>query len=422
MSLKLWRVVFAGLLLALIGLGLLLAATYALADRHQRRAQEALRLQRYSRALAELRQALRFRPGSAELHLLAGRTSRQAGDLPAAREQLEKCRELQGGVSEDLQLEEYLLRAQNGEVDRVRPFLLPYLVEEGPRTPQVLEALARAYMSSYRTALAWGFLARWLELEPSNVEALFRRGLWHAQRQNLKDAQADYRRAVEIDPERTDARLSLADIFKVEKKFEDAAAQYRAVLGYDPQEAEARLGLAGCSLEMGRTAEARQELEALPQDKREGTEACWVRGMVEMQEGRPEKAEPLLRKAFDGEPQQQQAGYQLLLCLKRLHRDAEIPKQRARLAQCEKDQKRLIKITTEELNASPHNPALHCELGEIYLRLKMTRRGLHWLLSAVRIDEHYRRAHRRLRDYYESLGPEGEEKAAYHRRMLARSG
>src|SRR5262249_39797063 len=135
------KALIAFCLLGLIGLGLWQVGAHFGAEYHLRQARQATTKQRYSRALEELTAALRFRPGSAEIPLLGGRAARQAGNHSAADEYLQSCRALQKGVSEELQLEEYLLRAQKGEVEAVYRYLAPYLFAEGPQTPLVLEAL-----------------------------------------------------------------------------------------------------------------------------------------------------------------------------------------------------------------------------------------------------------------------------------------
>jgi tetratricopeptide (TPR) repeat protein len=418
MSRKRRRILFTCLSLALIGLGLYLLSPFALAAYHERRAEQALQLQRYAKALDEYTQALRYNGRSARLHLLAGRTARQAGNVEAARQHLDQCRELQQGVSEELQIEEYLLRAQSGEVNQVRRFLFPYLEEEGPLTPLVLEGLTRAYMSSYQVGMSWQLLNRWLELQPNNAEALFRRGLWYFQRQNTKKAIASYEESLAIDPERIPVRISLAEVLRAEKKPEQAADHYREVLRQAPNESAAAIGLAQCYIDMSKPDKARELLVALPEKDKDNVDALWLLGTLEMQDGRPDRAEPLLRRAFDLEPHHHQAGYNLLLCLNRQRKTKEVATMKERLRLVENDQKRLIAITTEEMNAAPANPALHCELGEIYFRFKMPQRGVHWLFSALRIDPHYRRAHEGLRDYYDSLGAEGKEKADRHRKEL----
>jgi tetratricopeptide (TPR) repeat protein len=418
---QLGRIALVCLLLALIGLGVAMVCAHLLAEYHLGQAAEALQKQRYSQALAAYRRALFYRPGSADLHLLAGRTARQAGDVLAARDYLRRCRELQRGVSEELQVEEYLLRAQTGDVDQVHSVLLPYLVQEGPLTPLVLEGLVRGYMGKYRSDLAWAFLKRWLELQPDNVEALFRRGVWYSQQQNTKDAVEDFLRAIERDPERIDARLACAEVLKADKRYAAVEEQYQAVLRQSPRNTAALVGLAERYSEAGKVEEARALVARIPEGDRDTADALWVRGKVELQADQPDKAEPLLRQALAREPRHLDACYQLMLCLRRIGREEEADEVGTRFLHIEADQKRLIAITTQELKADPQNPDLHCELGEVYMRLGVAERGLHWLHSALRLDPNHRRAHELLRDYYDGLGPEGREKADFHRRQLAGS-
>ena len=417
---KAGRVASAGLLLAVIAFGFWTAAKPLLANYYQRQAVRALERQRYTLALAALQHALQFRPDSPELHLLAARTARQAGDFQTAREHLRSCRELQHGVSEEQQVEGYLLRAQTGELDEVLNFLTPYVIEEGPLTPLVLEGLARAHMAKYRSDLAWGFLARWIDLQPTNVEALFWRGNWHAQQQNTLRASEDYAHALELDPERTDIRLTYAEILRADKKYSQVAEQYRAVLERAPQNAEALIGLAQTSLVLGKTEDAREQLTRVPADQQNTPAYLWASGMVELNSDHPDRAEPLLRQVLERDPRNVDACYNLMLALSRLGRETEAAQARARFEQIERDQKRLIELTTREFPAKPSDAELRCELGEIYMRMGLPERGVHWLLMALKLNPDCRRAHERLRDYFDAEGgPDSAEKADLHRRHLA---
>lgn len=412
------RLAIVGLLLLLTGLGLVPVVRYGLAEHHLRQATAAHARQRYRLALAGYEQAIRYRPGSAALHLLAGRTARQAGEGAVARDHLRRCRELQHGVSEEQQLEEYLLRAQTGQVDEVLPSLLPYLHREGPLTPLVLEALVRAYMAKYRPALAWQYLARWSELEPDNVEAAFRRATWFAQQQNIREAIAAFARVLELDPLRTEVRPTYAEILRADRRFREAAEQYRLAVRDAPDDPAALLGLAQAATDLGDLDEARQALAAIPEEQTTA-EVLFTRGVVEMRSGRPEQAEPLLRQALQRDPGHFEACYNLMLCYRRLRRDRDADAMQERFRQIDADTKRLIAITTKELSEAPASVPLHCELGEVYLRLGHPQRGIHWLGKALQLDPTCRRAHERLRDHYERLGPEAADQAAYHRRMLA---
>ena len=66
------------------------------------------------------------------------------------------------------------------------------------------------------------------------------------------------------------------------------------------------------------------------------------------------------------------------------------------------------------MNVRPRDPALHCELGRLFLERGNRPAAERWLLSAVQLDPHYRPAHEALAAFYEEQGD--AEKAAQHRR------
>ena len=74
---------------------------------------------------------------------------------------------------------------------------------------------------------------------------------------------------------------------------------------------------------------------------------------------------------------------------------------------------RFTELTTRQMNLRPRDPALHCEVGRLYLERGNKAAGEAWLLSALRLDPHYRPAHEALAQFYHEQGDEA--KAAYHR-------
>lgn len=407
-------------LLGLTGLGLWQVGMYLGAEYHLRQARQELTRQRYPKALGELTQALRYRPRSPELHLLAGRTARQAGNVTVAQEQFQKCRALQKGVSEELQLEEYLLRAQKGEVEEVYRYLAPYLFQEGPLTPLVLEALSHAYLFIYRLDLAWQCLTRWLQLEPDNVEALSLRGQFYTMKMNDDSAIADLRRALELDPERIAARVLLAQTLKLHYRSTEAAKEYETVLQYDPSSFAGRVGLASCYVDANEWQQAQSCLDQLPPEQADNPEVLYVRGRIAEGEERWDDAIPLLKKALEVNPAERDACYHLAMCYQHKGDEASASKYQDQFDRIEKDQKRLLALTNDEKDALPTNPALCTELGAVCLRLGIRDRGIYWLNTALRIShDKYWPAHEHLLHFYESLGAKGAKEAAYHRQQLA---
>lgn len=408
-------------LLGLAGVGLWMIGVQVVAEHHRRQARRCLQRQDYSNALRELEAALRLRPRNADLHLLAGRTARQGGKFSLAWDHLHRCHELQG-LSSELQFEEYLLRAQTGELEDVYRFLFPHLTTDDAQTPLVLEALSHVYLFLYRFDSAWRCLSHWLTLQPDNVEALFLRGNYYSLTGKHDLAAADLRRVLERDPKRIHARLLMAQTLRGRLHTKEAAEEFATALQQDPSNDKARLGLAGCYVDQREWSEAEALLQGCSAERAQGADFAHLKGLVAEGQGRYAEAVSYLRAALEATPSDDIACYHLMLCYERLDDEASASKYAEALHKIEKDQMRILAITTkEEKESLTSNPVLCCELGEICLRLGIERRGLHWLQTALKLDPHYRPAHQQLLRYYERLGPEGEKEAQFHRRMLGQS-
>lgn len=411
------KYVFSGLLLVLIALGSWLVIQYFRVESFISQAEHALKKQQYAKALHAYEQALEYRPDNPSLHLLTARTARRNGEVYKARHHLTRCRELQAGVTEELQLEEYLFRAQTGELNKVHNKLLPYLIKEGPQTPLVLEALVRVYLETYQLHMVLPRINRWLELEPHNAEAWFRRGIWYSLQTDELKAMESFKKAIELDPERVAARMALAEHLMINHELEEARQQYQAVLQYDPDNSHARLWLAQIYAEVEQTDTARKMIESVKVDKENQAEVALVRGMVHMKDRQFSQAEKLFRDALKMDPKLQKASYNLMICLNALGRKKEAQEQKQQLAQLEQDQIRLTALTSGELIKSPNDPSLRCELGDIFFRFGKPSQGLAWYQKALSIAPNYKPVHERLLEYYEKQ-PEERDKAEFHRQAL----
>lgn len=412
------RAAIVGFLLGLIGVGVWPIGMYGLAEYHVRQARRALERQRYEPALKELESALRLYPRNAELHLLAGRTARQAGKYSISWDHLHRYRELHQGVSSDLQLEEYLLRAQTGELEEVFPFLSPYLAQDDAQTPLVLETLSHAYLFLFRFDNAQQCLERWLTLQPDNVQALFLQGSFYSLTDKIDRAAVALRRSLELDPERVPARLLLAQTLKDSHHIEEAVQEYEIALRQEPNNEKARLGLASCYVDLREWSKAEPLLQGYSADAVDGAEWSHLKGRIAEGQGQYAEAVPYFLAALNARPSDNVACYHLILCYQQLKDESSASKYQELLDRLQKDQGRLLIITNKEKEALLSNPDLCCELGEICLRLGIKRRGVHWLQAALQLNPRSRRAHEDLLHYYESLGPQGNKDAMFHSRML----
>lgn len=82
----------------------------------------------------------------------------------------------------------------------------------------------------------------------------------------LEDAEAEYAKAVALNPKQTSAKLSLADLKRASGKSDEALVLYREVLEADPKNNSARAGVVLSLLESGKQEEAVLEINAALQD------------------------------------------------------------------------------------------------------------------------------------------------------------
>src|SRR5258708_15965261 len=109
-----------------------------------------------------------------------------------------------------MELERALAAIQNGvynsELDRL---CYEHLSRSDSDQYLILEALSQGFTKTYRLKEALACLERMLVLQPDSSYA-FRRRAWICFQEKQYDrAEADYRRALEIDPSDTAARLWL---------------------------------------------------------------------------------------------------------------------------------------------------------------------------------------------------------------------
>jgi predicted Zn-dependent protease len=407
-----WRRV-ACLVVLLGGAGV--GGVYLWAWYHFRAAERALERYHGEEALTHLRSYLTVRPGSVAGLLLAGRAARRAGDLDAAEGYLRRCRRLHPGESEEIDLEWALLRVALGDLEDNEPYLLARAARRPQEAPLVWEALAEGYTRLYRVSDALRCLERWLAEQPDNPQALFLRGSlwWHIQVAHR--AVPDYRRVLDLDPQRHEARRLLARCLVHGGGYDEALPLLEQALAYRPGDPEVLVDLARCEHMLGRPARARELLDGVLEEYPDDALALRTRGQLALQSGRLAEAETWLRRGARVSPTDYQVRYWLAQALRGQGKDREAAAL-ARKADVLKDRRaRLGEILTRLMAQTPNDPALHAELGTLLIELGHARVGESWLLSALHLDPQYGPAHAALADCYQARGD--ARRAAFHRRQ-----
>jgi len=191
-----------------------------------RSAEVCLRLGRGDEAIGRYRQGLALRPDDPDLHNELGAALVQKGQFAEAAERFRSA------------------------------------LRDGPDRPKVLMNLAGAMVLLRRFDDAITHLNEALQLDPKLARAHGMLGWAWQTKGNAALAMDCYSKAVQIDPNDADSRLRLAEMLATRKCYAEAAAHYQAALARRPKDAAARHRYGAVLHELGREAEALEQLAA----------------------------------------------------------------------------------------------------------------------------------------------------------------
>ena len=396
------RRTFLVILLTCLALGL--GGPNAWAWYHMRSARSALTRFHPEVARHHLDDCLKVWSGSATAHLLASRAARQEGDFEAAVRHLHACQTIAGGTSDDITLEWALLQAAAGNAREVEEYLQWRLDQNPDLAALVWEALAEGYIRVYRILDALALLDHWIKLEPDNLRALELRGLAYQNGKSSYKGAADFRRVIEIDPDRVGTRWRLILCLIEMGAYDEALPHLERIERERPDDIEVQVRLARCLNMLGRAPEARRLLDDVLASHPQHGLALRTRGQFALSDQRPDLAESLLRQAVDAWPNDYQTHYFLTQALQQQSKLTEA-REALKIAEAVKSRsERLGEMRSRTLSERPLDPALHYEMSVLLTRAGHPDAAVRWLQSALSLDPDYKPARAALADYYESIG------------------
>jgi arylsulfatase A-like enzyme/tetratricopeptide (TPR) repeat protein len=173
-----------------------------------------------------------------------------------------------------------------------------------PRTHvQLYETLQKAMLARGPAApAALRVIEEVARRDPGNPYAHFALGGLAYREGQLSVAAAAYARGLELDPDRPGMRLPYGNLLRDMRRFEESERHLRIALEQTTaDDHRTRIGLARTLLARGQTPEARKLLAGVLAKAPEHVEALAAQGELEMEEGRPAQAVPLLEKAAGGQ-------------------------------------------------------------------------------------------------------------------------
>jgi tetratricopeptide (TPR) repeat protein len=358
-------------------------------------------------------------PESAETHLLAARAARRAAAFEEARDQLRECQRLQKTPSDETALEWSLFHAAGGDLHDVEDFLYDFARRHPDRAPLVWEALTEGYLRVYRVVDALSVLQKWLEARPDDVQAHALRGEVYWTVNALGKSADDYRRVVELDSDRPEARWRLGVSLLEIGRYDEALPHLEEVRKQRPDDPDAQVRIARCLFGSDKRQRALEAVKAVVAAHPDYAPALRLRADLAKQAGNLDEAIGWLRDAVRASPRDYQANYDLGQLLQAAGREADAKEQLERAQKIKDVQERLGEIKTREMSMRPRDPALHAELGRLLMENGNAEVGARWLESAVRLDPGRRDVHRQLADFYQAQGD--SEKAEPHRQAAGPS-
>jgi tetratricopeptide (TPR) repeat protein len=392
----------AGLILACCG-GALAAHLWALKRFHA--AERSILEERLDDARSDVQVCLRVWPRSPATCLLAARIERLANDPVRAEEYVRACRKAQGGPSEASQLAILLIRAETGELPEVEAVLWRLVEQDHPETPQILEALSRAFVRARRFGSALRVLDTWIARAPDTPCAWHWRGEVQEHVTLWERAATDYEHALEGMPNRWDIRLRLAIVELHLQQAQQALPHLEQLVDSHADSPRVVAEMARCQILLGNLDQAEHWVARLLEITPDDEQALFFRAQLDYQAHKPAAAEAWVRKALSRNPHNLEAQWLLYRCLLKQGRKQEAGEVLARHKALERDYRRLDalmeKARREDLSSSA---ALSHDLGALFLRLGREDEGLEALRRALVLDPHYRPTLELLVRHYEAKG------------------
>ncbi len=254
---------------------------------------------RLTEAESACRQALRARPGDAQLLRLLGRITRDTGQTDESVRIFEQLRRARPN---DIQLlgELGASLTQANQARQARP-LLTQAVQRMPNAAEWHIWLGRCQLQLFDAAAAVVTMRRAIELAPDDADAALQASNALLLGSAPEQAEACARRALEIRPGWRPAMLALAAALHQETRLDEQMAVLREVLGVSPNDPAACSAMAACLRMLGRNAEAIALLEPLASHALTPTLAITL-APVYLAAARAKDARDLIERALRFEP------------------------------------------------------------------------------------------------------------------------
>ncbi len=334
--------------------------------------------------------------------LLDLRTNRPVEGLDAMRRSIAK-----GYPEGPILVLRAILMARAGKLAEAEPTLATAFQEASEPRSEVAEGLSRIYLRTFRLGEAIKVLDAWSKFAPDDARPYLRR-VDIDERINSEPAVLirDYREALRRDPGLVDARLGLAEKLREAALNDEAEAEYATLLELDPRNVRGLAGAGRIALLKGDLAASvglfERVLAVDPKDKA----ALRELGLIDMNNGRLDRACSRLKAAVEADPYDPEARYSYSRALKLAGDAPRAAEEAAATDRLRQEQQKIVDLR-QSLVQRPDDVDLRSDAARWLIEHGHEKEGLEWTGLILRQRPGHPATCRLLADYHAKRGEPG---------------
>lgn len=364
-------------------------------------------------AVRWLRGAARFAPEDGALDYLLARAYRRLDDFKPAEDCLRQAQRKHWKFG-DVQREYWLIAAQSQQFKLMQAHWPELLSDPRDDGREIRNAFVAWCMARWRTQDALAVLATWQRDYPADARPHYWRGLIWEDANQWTDAVQELERAVELAPDRADARLHLAEDLLKLRRYEEAEKHFRHLLTSSRPSQKPILGRAKCLAKLGNATESIAILGAELRQRPDDLDVLQTLGEIELFAGKPAAAAQHLEPVARRRPASRPVRYALAQALQAVGKADAAKPHFAFVAEAEKAAPRLHALW-QEVSKQPDNLALRFEYAMLVWQFRSREEGARELEILLMDAPDYVQAHAALDEHYRWLGD--KRRAEQHRRQ-----
>lgn len=379
------------------------------------RASACVALRQGPAAEAWLRRARWLGSPTAQRSLLRSKLARRGGRFTEVTAHLDSARRL-GARVEELERENVLALIQTQQFDSVTAANWKTLISD-PRDdePEIGKGYVIWANSRFQFDDAGRMLKVWEQDFPLDPDPHYLRGQMFVGMSNWESAEASYRQALKLAPDRADILMGLADSLKHQFKLDEAIPNYRAVLQREPDNQACLVGLSQSLVTHGDVPEARQLLEESLQRHPENLDLQQALGEVLLAGGDAAAAVRPLQKVQAARPENADLAYSLA---RAYQTSGQVEPANPLFAFVEASRGPLasLKQLVDHMVQHPIDVETRYQIAAITAKYKSRTEAIRWYLNLLIIDPQHIPTHRALADLYRLAG--NQSRADYHEHLV----